>query len=163
MISENYQIILGDANGIDTLVQKSLLENNYRNVNIYCSGDSESDVRNNIGLWPVKAVKSLHPKGTRLFYADKDIKMARDADYGFMVWDSKSTGTLSNVIELIKQGKSSLVYIHKENIFIPVKKPDNIKELVSKMSPHDVDIANKKIHLYKQLENMSNKQMTMRF
>jgi hypothetical protein len=32
--------------------------------------------------------------------------MARDSDYGPMVWDCKSTGTLTNVIELLEKRRS---------------------------------------------------------
>ena len=43
--------------------------------------------------------------------------MAEAADYGLMIWDAKSTGTLSNVIELLSRKKKSLVFVNKEKEF----------------------------------------------
>jgi len=37
--------------------------------------------------------------------------MARETDYGFMLWDAKSKGTLSNVINLLKLNKPVAVYL----------------------------------------------------
>ncbi len=36
--------------------------------------------------------------------------MARNSDYGLMIWDCKSTGTLSNVIELLRDRKKTVVF-----------------------------------------------------
>jgi len=43
--------------------------------------------------------------------------MADVADYGLMIWDAKSTGTLSNVIELLKRKKKAVVFVNKEKTF----------------------------------------------
>jgi hypothetical protein len=39
----------------------------------------------------------------------KDLHMAREADYGFMIWDGQSSGTLSNILELLEMGNKVLV------------------------------------------------------
>lgn len=44
-ISEEASFLLGDAPGVDTLVQQYLNDKNYRKVTIYCMNNS----RNNIG------------------------------------------------------------------------------------------------------------------
>lgn len=36
--------------------------------------------------------------------------MTKDADYGFMIWNGKSKGTLNNIINLTKQNKKVLLY-----------------------------------------------------
>lgn len=43
----------------------------------------------------------------------KDIKMAKVADYGLMLWDLQSAGTLRNIIELLRQNKYSAVSVNK--------------------------------------------------
>jgi len=43
--------------------------------------------------------------------------MAKDADVGLMIWDGKSTGTLSNIIELLTRKCNSKVFIHEEKVF----------------------------------------------
>lgn len=58
----------------------------------------------------MRVVNTSHAAGTRAFFTAKDLKMAEEADYGLMVWDTKSTGTLSNVIELLKR-KNALLFL----------------------------------------------------
>ncbi|MQW28393.1 hypothetical protein [Sinorhizobium meliloti] len=41
--------------------------------------------------------------------------MAENAEIGFMLWDSKSTGTLSNIIELTRRGKKTVVFVNKKD------------------------------------------------
>lgn len=145
IISNNYRIILGDANGIDLLIQKYLFSKSYQNVRVYCSG-SPSKLRNNVGHWPVVAVKSDKAIGTREFYMAKDIQMSKDADYGLMIWNKESPGTLSNAIELIKQDKYSRVFLLPENKFLNVKSINNIKELLGLMDARSLKKVNSKIN-----------------
>lgn len=107
-INKNFEILIGDANGIDSSVQRYYSDNNYRSVIIYASNGK---VRNNIGQWNVISVDV--PKGVTGFdfYVQKDIQMAKDADYGFMIWNGKSRGTWNNVINMTKQNKSVLLYL----------------------------------------------------
>ena len=103
-----HDVVVGDANGADKAVQKFLHEADYRKVTVYCSGHHP---RNNLGQW------SLHPvtppkaaKGFQ-FYAAKDREMAAAADFGLMIWDGKSPGTVLNVLRLLRAGKAA-VLIH---------------------------------------------------
>lgn len=110
---KHFDILIGDASGIDKSVQKYYKSINYSHVRVYISGNN---IRNNIGLWPVyKIIPSDNIKGFD-FYALKDKKMAEDADYGFMIWNGKSKGTLNNIINLIYLDKKLSLY------FIPHKK-----------------------------------------
>jgi hypothetical protein len=43
--------------------------------------------------------------------------MAKNADYGFVLWDGKSPGSIENVITLLKGGKSALVYYSPDKEF----------------------------------------------
>lgn len=106
--NNNYNIFVGDCYGVDTAIQDFFTKLKYNNVTIFASNGK---ARNNIGNWNVKAVpvdKSM--KGFD-FYKQKDIAMANNADYGFMIWDGKSRGTLNNIINLVNQNKKVLVYI----------------------------------------------------
>jgi hypothetical protein len=104
IVSSHFEIVVGDANGADTSIQKALLEKNASAVTVYCSGLKP---RNNIGDWPVQNVMPDAEPGTRAFFTAKDREMAKVANYGLMLWDAKSTGTLSNIIELIKMTRSA--------------------------------------------------------
>jgi hypothetical protein len=124
IISQNIHIVIGDANGADKAVQKFLLEHNYDNVTIYCSG---SYCRNNLGSWRVEYVQVEPELKGRAFYTVKDKKMAEVAEYGFALWDGKSQGTLNNIKELSQQQKPTLIYISPKKDFVVVK---SLKELL---------------------------------
>ena len=94
VVKSGHRVIVGDANGVDKAVQKHLCEVGYESVTVFCSGDRP---RNNLGHWSTHNV--VPPKGAKGFqyYAAKDREMAREADFGLMIWDSKSVGTILNI------------------------------------------------------------------
>ena len=111
-------VIVGDANGADKAVQQYLFSKHYDNVEIFCSGTA---CRNNVGHWNTRVIDTdPHDRGRR-FYAAKDRAMAHEATYGFMVWDGKSTGTLLNVLRLLRQDKKVVVYNVPERRFVELK------------------------------------------
>lgn len=125
---KGFEILVGDCTGIDSAVQKECLSLMYRNVVVYASNGY---ARNNLGQWPVKAIQvPPNVKGFD-FYAKKDIAMADDADYGFMIWDGVSRGTLSNLVNLAMRGKSSLVYLHSIKKMVCLKNLDDVNILIS--------------------------------
>lgn len=158
IISSQYEIIVGDADGVDSSIQELLRVKQTRNVTVYCTGDSP---RNNLGSWTVEKVQTLEKPGSRAFFTAKDLKMAETCDYGFMVWDTKSTGTLSNAIELLKRKKYSLVYINKVKEFFKVKKAEDLEKLLSYMSDSAFTKADEKLRLRKQLEAFKNEQTSL--
>ncbi len=100
-------VIVGDANGADKAVQRYLADRDYAIVEVFCSGRV---CRNNVGHWRTRRIDT-DPRETGFqFYAAKDRAMAREADFGLMIWDGKSTGTLLNVLRLLRQDKKVVVY-----------------------------------------------------
>lgn len=158
IINSNFPILLGDAEGVDTSVQELVKSKGYNNVIIYCSGEH---VRNNIGRWKVKKIKTDYKENSRLFFTAKDIKMAKECDYGLMVWDSKSTGTLNNVYELLSLGKKSLVFVNKIKEFVRVTSFAEFEKLTSFMSKSDFEKADKKIQLKKKIQKLKCIQIDM--
>lgn len=129
IVNNKFLVVVGDANGADKVLQKYLREFNYENVIVYCSGQN---FRNNIGEWTVHHV-SVDPKlKRRKFYTEKDKEMADVADYGFVLWDGKSTGSINNVIELLKRNKESLVYFTLDKKFYSISNINELKELLNK-------------------------------
>lgn len=155
IVTERFEIVVGDANGADSSIQNELHNQCAENVTVYCSGDKP---RNNIGSWKVKAIYSAARHGTREFFTAKDKAMARDADYGLMLWDAASAGTLSNVIELIKASKKCVVFVNKQKEFVNLKAPNDLNALVSVMSNGARDQVEKKIGLSRKLSELSNHQ-----
>jgi hypothetical protein len=65
------------------------------------------------------------------FYAEKDKAMANHADYGFMIWNGESKGTLNNIINLAKQSKPVAVYFTPLQKFCYVKTMEDAQKLIS--------------------------------
>lgn len=103
---KNYEILIGDCFGADRLIQNYLHQNHYHKVTVYASGNV---VRNNTGNFNTKLIPVNSEISGFEFYRQKDIDMAKDSDFGFMIWDGKSRGTMSNIIDLINSGKNVIV------------------------------------------------------
>jgi len=158
IIRSGLEIIVGDADGVDSSIQNHILGHDYSDVTVYSAGYIP---RNNLGGWKVQTVSSDAKEGTRKFFTAKDIKMAQDCDYGLMIWDSKSTGTLSNVLELLQRNKNSLVYVNKEKKFVTVSCNEDLSNLIDHMSPSALEKAEKKLKLSKKIEIIRNNQQQM--
>ncbi len=158
IINSNYQIIVGDAKGADLSIQTYLDENKSQNTIVYCTGHQP---RHNVGNWPVCNVDSNAPKGSREFFTAKDLEMAKAADYGLMVWDTKSTGTLSNAIELLKQKKKSVVFINKNKEFKTIIDVSSLEALILCMSEHAISKADQKIGLLNSINALKSEQFKM--
>jgi len=131
--SNNLTIHIGDANGADKAVQKYLADRNYRNVFVYCM---EATCRNNVGSWETRNIETLIKERNSKYYSLKDKKMAIDSSYGLMLWDSKSKGTLNNIINLLTQNKPTVVYHSPTKKIITLKNLDGIDVLVPKPQTH---------------------------
>lgn len=90
------EILVGDCYGVDAAVQMYLDSKGYRNVTIYCSGETP---RNNFA--PSAKLRSCAEAAKGLtgsaFQYVKDIQMAQDCDTALMIWDGKSKGTGENI------------------------------------------------------------------
>lgn len=118
LVASKCPVIIGDAAGADKAVQAFLAERKVEQVTVYASNGA---VRNNIGEWPTISVPVPDSAKGFEFYAQKDLQMAKDADLGFMIWNGKSRGTITNVMNLIGLGKTCLVYLTVAKTFIHVK------------------------------------------
>ncbi len=131
VIKNGHQIVVGDANGADKAVQKHLLDAAYDKVRVFCSGPHP---RNNLGQWqtqnitPPKSVKGFQ------FYAAKDREMAHQADFGLMIWDGKSPGTVLNVLRLTRAGKIAVLINLPEKTAISIKSATQWNEFLSQCS-----------------------------
>lgn len=120
VINCGHRVIVGDANGVDKAVQKYLHDALYENVTVFCSGASS---RNNLGRWQTRNIDA--PKSSKgfQFYAVKDREMAREANFGLMIWDGKSLGTLLNILRLVCGKKIAVLFN------VPEKRAINIKTI----------------------------------
>jgi hypothetical protein len=152
-LDQNFDVVVGDANGADKALQKYLSEVNYNNVVVYCAGNV---CRNNIGNWKVRRVPVDSRLKGREFYTQKDKEMADTADYGFVLWDGKSPGSFNNIMELLKNNKKALVYFSPDKNFYPVSKLEDAENLLSKCDRSALDQISKKIKLGAQMREVEN-------
>ena len=125
---KNYEIVVGDADGIDSSVQEYLNQRKYKNVKLYASNGM---ARNNYGNWRVENVKvDSNIKGFD-FYAQKDLKMVKDADIGFMIWNGESKGTFNNMINLLNMKKEVILYYIIDKKFYKIINENELSKFLS--------------------------------
>ena len=125
---KGYDVLVGDAAGADCSVQKYYAEKKYSKVTVFaCNGKA----RNNIGNWNIENVKTDGNLQGFEYYKQKDFVMAHAADYGFMIWNGESKGTLNNIINLLAQEKTCCVYLESKKRFFTVDSEDKILKLLS--------------------------------
>lgn len=152
ILAQNFDILIGDANGIDTSVQKYCHDHDYKNVTVYASNGR---ARNNIGNWEIKNVQVDKNVTGFDFYAAKDFKMAQDADCGFMIWNGKSRGTWNNVVNLCRQKKVVVIYVSvqkKIRKFSNIQEAMEFKEYLENSStpniPQDFNLEDSQLRLF---------------
>ena len=128
MIEKGFTILVGDANGADKAVQRYLADKDYRNVIVHCM---TANCRNNVGLWPSRQIAA--PQGARGFayYSIKDKAMVDSAEYGLMLWDGESKGTLNSAINMIRQEKPVVVYLAPKKTFQNLRSSNDVMDLLS--------------------------------
>lgn len=158
ILVSDFNVVVGDASGADSSIQSYLAEHGANNAVVYCSGVQP---RNNLGDWSICSVASDLAPGTRAYFTAKDVQMAKVADYGLMIWDAKSTGTLSNVIELLKRRKKTVVFVNKLKEFRTISDVSHLEGLIGCMSEHAREKAEKKIGLSKNIKSLRHEQFQM--
>lgn len=150
IMEKRFPVLIGDANGADRAVQEYLSNRGYDRVEVFCM---DGICRNNIGGWTTRTI--LAPEGARgaAYYSIKDEEMTRKSTIGFMLWDGKSKGTLSNISRLLDQGKKVVVYIAPQEDFVTLTDSDVWKSFLSESraeslkrprghaAPHDRQVA----------------------
>lgn len=158
LIDSGLQIVVGDATGADSAIQKRLKDRGTDRVTVYCSGTTP---RHNYGEWSIRSVATLAAPGSRAFFGAKDLEMAAIADFGLMLWDAKSTGTLNNVIELLRRRKKCVVFVSTIEKFAVVSDASTLKDLVEVMPDEARIEAEDKISLGRKLEALKNQQLDL--
>jgi probable addiction module antidote protein len=127
VVTSGHKVIVGDANGADKAVQKYFMDANYGSVTVFYSGGAP---RNNLGFWPTHQVDA--PKSAKgfQFYAAKDREMACKADFGLMIWDSKSPGTVLNVLRIVRAGKICVLFNVPEKATLNIRSTGELEQFL---------------------------------
>ncbi len=144
IIDKGFTVVVGDANGVDKAVQRYLSSRHYCNVVVFCM---EGACRNNIGDWPTRTITAADP-GQRDFnyYSTKDRAMVEEADYGLMLWDGQSRGTLTSIVHLVRQGKPAVVYVAPERSFYTLRQSSHLAEMLGRFDPAALHRINRELH-----------------
>jgi hypothetical protein len=95
--------------------------------------------RNNVGNWPTRSHhEKAHAQRDRHYYGIKDLAMSRDADYGLMLWDGISKGTLTNVFNLLEAGKKLLLYFGPQKNFFKLSCYEDLRSALHANGIQDV-------------------------
>lgn len=117
IISNNFEILIGDANGVDKLVQHYCLGKKYFDVTIY-------------SIFEYPRNKASEKFGFKKIHVDYNIKkgierqkqkdkvMTEDCTYCLIIWDGKSKGSYANILRAIELNKKAKVYLTQKNKFL---------------------------------------------
>ncbi|MBU0612969.1 hypothetical protein KKB10_03040 [Patescibacteria group bacterium] len=109
-IKRNCFIIIGDAYGIDQLVQKYLLSKKYYNVLICTIYEYPRIIESN--EFDYEKIKyDLEEKSEKKKQSYKDKHMTEISDISLVIWDGKSTGSYRNIIDAIERNKEVKVFL----------------------------------------------------
>jgi hypothetical protein len=135
LISKDCTILVGDANGADRAVQQHFADRNYRKVIVFCM----AQCRNNVGKWNIRSIVSVGSKRGFEYYAEKDRAMAHESRCGVMLWDGRSRGTLNNILNLLREGKKTLVYFSPTKVFHKLSTEDDFRLFLAEGNGHRKD------------------------
>lgn len=106
MLEGGASFVVGDAPGVDTIVQGYLSKAGWSRVTVYCMNYA----RNNIGGWPMAKHKAPAGVTGRAWHAIKDRAMDAAATDGVMIWNGTSSGTRDNILALLGADKPCTVW-----------------------------------------------------
>ncbi|MBN1899941.1 hypothetical protein JW926_01290 [Candidatus Sumerlaeota bacterium] len=150
IIKNGFTVLIGDANGADKAIQEYLYDKKYQKVVVFCMDDM---CRNNIGKWKINTVHCDKKVRDFSYYSQKDKIMSEEADYGLMLWDGKSKGTLNNILNLLERNKVALVYFSPEKIFLTIKNYDNLDLLIQKCDHESIQKFDRFLNLHQKMNN----------
>ena len=110
IIDTQMPILVGDANGVDSLVQDYCFSLNYFSVTVYSiSAYPRYRASDNFSLKIISVPSTI--KGARERQQEKDKAMTHDSQYSFIIWDGKSKGSYSNINRAFEQDKKVKLYL----------------------------------------------------
>ncbi|MBD3843290.1 MAG: hypothetical protein IE909_15700 [Campylobacterales bacterium] len=109
IFKKGMEILVGDADGIDTMVQNYCKRANYRKVTVYSIYPTPRYMVN--GFNKKYIIPKSDSKRERDLQKEKDEAMTLDSEYSFVIWDGKSKGSFSNVVRALENNKKIKLYL----------------------------------------------------
>lgn len=121
IVNQNFEIVVGDASGIDTLIQDYCLSLSYFNVTVYSiSILPRYKASENFKTKYIEVSNSIKKERER--QQQKDKAMTMDSEFTFAIWDGKSKGTYDNILRGLENNKKIKVYLSKRDLFLEQNK-----------------------------------------
>ncbi len=151
IIQNKLKVLVGDAKGIDSLVQKFFKNKGYYNVEVFTIYAEPRFLASK--KFKVKNIKvSDNIKSERQRQTKKDEAMTKNAKYLFVIWNGKSKGSFSNIKRGLKLGKKIKVYLTPEKRFLTDEEIKNIDNIYHKLNGYTIaEIL--KLEEFKQFKN----------
>ncbi len=111
---KNIHVLVGDAKGIDSLIQEYFSKKLYFNLTICSIYKIPRHCKNN-NFKTILIDVDMDIKSERKKQEKKDEYMSLNSDYSFIVWDGKSKGSFNNIQRAIKYDKLLKVYYTKDD------------------------------------------------
>jgi len=112
IISKKFEILVGDARGVDSLVQEYCDSRGYHNVTVYSIYDiPRNKISDKFKFKKIGMDKSVRRKRESERQQAKDQAMTKDCDYCLVIWNGKSKGSYANILRAKKLKKVVKVVI----------------------------------------------------
>lgn len=109
------KILVGDADGIDSLVQNYCSSLNYYNLVVYSiSTIPRYQASSKFDTKYIETSQSIRRKR----FQEKDKAMTIDSEFTFSIWDSKSQGSYANILRGLDNDKKIKLYLYNKKIFL---------------------------------------------
>ncbi|MBP9566886.1 MAG: hypothetical protein KBE02_06405 [Sulfurospirillum sp.] len=117
IIEKNIEILVGDASGIDTLVQEYCSSLNYFNVTVYSIyAHPRYKANENFRTKYIEVNHDIKKERNRQEF--KDNAMTIDSEFLLTIWDGRSEGSYSNILRGLAHGKKIKVYLSNKDLFL---------------------------------------------
>ncbi len=117
IISQNIEVYVGDAKGVDTLTQQYFSSKNYTNVTVCTIYEKPRNiVADFFKIQRVPCDESLTSEREK--QTVKDDYMTQNSNYSFVIWDGKSKGSYSNIQRALNHNKKLKVYLIQEQRYL---------------------------------------------
>ena len=125
IIQKKYEILVGDAEGIDKLIQNYLAKWGYENVVVYYIGEKPRNYQ----------FKNFKTKKVNF---DDLLKSEREKQYDkcFCIWNGRSKGTYENIkraLENRQKSREIVIYYNQTKEFIKAEKLQEYSELKNRI------------------------------
>ena len=135
IIEKKYNVLIGDAEGIDKLVQEYLTNKGYKDVTVYYTGDKPRNYINDFNSKRVNYDEKLDKQSNKQREKQqfKDRKMVAECDISYCIWNGKSKGTYENIKKVLDSNKDIEIYLIQEKSEENLSTNNGFRELKNKI------------------------------